>query len=150
MYDAVLVPTDGSAGIDEVLNHAIRLARDHDAVVHTLYVVDQRLILAAGDNEQEAIRESLQADGEAAVNQVLTRVGNADLEGRGTIHEGIPYRDVLEYAEEMDVNVIVMGTHGRTGRDRLAHLGSVTERVLKNAEVPVFVIHIGDPPAAPE
>lgn len=144
MYDDVLVPTDGSEGIDEVLDHALELATDHDATVHTLYVVDQRLYLAADDDDQDAIRDSIRNDGEAALAAVESRVTDAGLTARTGIREGIPYRDILEYADEWGIDVIVMGTHGRTGRDRLAHLGSVTDRVLKNAAVPVFVIHIGD------
>jgi nucleotide-binding universal stress UspA family protein len=59
------------------------------------------------------------------------------------IREGIPYKAILGYAEETDVDAVVMGTHGRTGRDRLAHLGSVTDRVVENATVPVLVVDIG-------
>lgn len=144
MYGAVLVPTDGSEGVEEVLNHALELSTDHAATVHSLYVVDQRLYLAADDDDQDTIRDTLRSDGESALAAVESRITDAGLTARTEIREGIPYRDILEYADEWDIDVIVMGTHGRTGRDRLAHLGSVTDRVLKNATVPVFVIHIGD------
>jgi nucleotide-binding universal stress UspA family protein len=59
---------------------------------------------------------------------------------------GIPYWSILEYAEEMDVDCIVMGTHGRTGFERY-FLGSVTERVARLADVPVLTVK---GPAAPD
>ena len=55
--------------------------------------------------------------------------------------EGVPHDTILEYAEEADVDVVVMGTHGRSGLDRYL-LGSVTERVVRSAEVPVLTVRM--------
>lgn len=54
----------------------------------------------------------------------------------------MPHRVILDYADEHGADVVVMGTHGRTGRDKLTSLGSVTERVIENAKRPVLVVHI--------
>ena len=142
MYDSILVPTDGSEGADETIRHAVDLADRHDATVHALYIVDRRLYVAADDSDQESVRERLESAGEEAVDRVRTRAAEAGLDVRTAVREGYPDRDIVEYADERDVDVVVMGTHGRTGRDRLAHLGSVTERVVENAHRPVFVIPI--------
>lgn len=144
MYDEILIPTDGSEGIAEVLDHGIDLADRHGATVHTLYVVDRRLYLAAADDVQQELIETLEAEGEAAIEVVADRAREARVEVVTTVEDGIPYKAIVEYVEEHDIDLVVMGTHGRTGRDRLANLGSVTERVVKNVEVPVFVVHIGD------
>ncbi|GAB6862605.1 universal stress protein [Haloplanus litoreus] len=143
MYDAILVPTDGSEGVDRTLDHAIEMARNHDATVHALYVVDRRFELAA-DEDRDDLVARLTDRGENAVAAVAERAEDAGLDVVTDVREGIPYKTILDYAEEADVDVITMGTHGRTGRDRLAHLGSVTDRVVENATVPVFVINIGD------
>ena len=135
MYDAILVPTDGSEGVDRTLEHAVEMARRYDATVHALYVVDRRFELAA-DEDREDLVERLTERGEAAEDAGVDAVTG--------VREGIPYKTILDYAAEADVDVIAMGTHGRTGRDRLAHLGSVTDRVVENAAVPVFVVNIGD------
>lgn len=58
------------------------------------------------------------------------------------IRDGVPHRVILDYADEHGADVVVMGTHGRTGRDKLTSLGSVTERVIENAKRPVLVVHI--------
>ncbi|MFB6107858.1 MAG: universal stress protein [Haloplanus sp.] len=142
MYDAILVPTDGSEGVEETLRHALSLARDHDATVHALYVVDRRFELAA-DEDREELTARLADRGEEAVAAVADRAREAGLDAVTDVREGIPYKTVLDYVEEAGVDVVVMGTHGRTGRDRLAHLGSVTDRVVENATVPVFVVNIG-------
>jgi nucleotide-binding universal stress UspA family protein len=143
MYDHVLVPTDGSEGVDRTLEHALELARNHDATIHALYVVDRRFELAA-DEDREDLVERLTERGQAAVAAVAERAEDAGVDVVTDVREGVPYKTILEYATEADVDVIAMGTHGRTGRDRLAHLGSVTDRVVENATVPVFVVNIGE------
>lgn len=143
MYDHVLIPTDGSDGVAETLAHGIDLATRHDATVHSLYVTDRRQYLGAPDDVQAEMRERLMEDGATAVDVVATEANDAGLEAVTSVREGIPYRDIVEYVDEAGIDVIVMGTHGRTGRDRLSTLGSVTERVVKHAEVPVLVVNIG-------
>jgi nucleotide-binding universal stress UspA family protein len=142
MYDAILVPTDGSEGVDRTLEHAIMMAQHHDATIHALYVVDRRFELAA-DEDREDLVAQLTERGESAVADIAETAGAAGVDVVTTVREGIPYKTILGYADEADIDVIAMGTHGRTGRDRLAHLGSVTDRVVENATVPVFVVNIG-------
>ena len=143
MYDAILVPTDGSEGVERTLDHALEMASNHDATVHALYVIDRRFELAADEDRDDLIAR-LTERGEDAVAAVAERAEAAGVDAVTGVREGIPYKTILGYADEADVDVIAMGTHGRTGRDRLAHLGSVTERVVENATVPVFVVNIGD------
>jgi len=142
MYDAILVPTDGSDGVDRTLDHAVEMARNHDATVHALYVIDRRFELAAEEDREDLI-DRLTDRGEDAVAAVADRAEAAGVDVVTDVLEGIPYKTILGYADDVGVDVIAMGTHGRTGRDRLAHLGSVTERVVENATVPVFVVNIG-------
>jgi nucleotide-binding universal stress UspA family protein len=143
MYDRILVPTDGSEGVTKTLEHALELARNHDATIHALYVVDRRFELAADEDRADLV-ERLTERGEAAVSSVAERANEAGVDVVTEVREGVPYKTILDYAATVDADVITMGTHGRTGRDRLAHLGSVTDRVVENATVPVFVVNIGD------
>lgn len=143
MYQDILVPTDGSEGIEEVLPHAVKLAEDNDATVHALYVIDRRLYLTAEDDVQDDIRQNLEAEAQDALEEIKSEMAANEIPVTTTVSDGIPYREILEYLETNGIDVVVMGTHGRTGRDRLANLGSVTDRVLKNANIPVFVIDIG-------
>jgi nucleotide-binding universal stress UspA family protein len=141
-YDAVLVPTDGSESIASVLDHAIPLAKANDATVHGLYVADRRIALAATDENRETVRDALSERGRDALATVESACEDAGVDVTTATREGVPDREILAYVADEDVDVVVMGTHGRTGRDRIAHLGSVAERVVTDAAVPVFVVPV--------
>ncbi|MBV0925092.1 universal stress protein [Halomicroarcula limicola] len=142
MYDSVLVATDGSSGTTETLAHATAIARDNDAVLHGLYVVDKRLYLAAEKDTQEDVRQSLEEEGEVALDDITVGGEEAGVETVTEMEVGIPHKVITEYADREGIDLVVMGTHGRTGRDRVASLGSVTDRVLESSSVPVLVVHI--------
>jgi len=142
MYDNVLVATDGSSGTAETLAHAVSIARDNDATLHGLYVVDRRLVLAAEKETQEDVRQSLEEEGEVALDDITVGGQDSGLDVQTRMVEGIPHKSITDYTEEADIDLVVMGTHGRTGRDRVANLGSVTERVVESSPVPVLVVHI--------
>ncbi|AFZ71948.1 universal stress protein [Natronobacterium gregoryi] len=142
--DTVLVPTDGSQGAEATIDHAIDLARTYDAAVHALYVVDPGTELADLDADQ---REDLSAPserlGREATITITNQVEEHGLETARAVHEGIAHREILAYADEHDVDLIAMGTHGRTGRER-ARLGSTTERVISLGDVPVLSVRLSD------
>ncbi|MDZ7730679.1 MAG: universal stress protein [Natrialbaceae archaeon] len=139
MYDDILVPTDGSDAIDETLEHAIGIAAEGDATIHGLYVVDSRITAAAMDNTREDLAATLQAEGEAATAAIAEQAAEAGLAAETDIRKGTPWREILGYAESADIDVIVIGTHGKSAREK-ASLGSVSDRVLDGAEIPVLVV----------
>ncbi|RDI71021.1 universal stress protein [Halopelagius longus] len=142
MYDSILVPTDGSEGTAVALEHALDIAKTRDATVHALSVVDRRIRMAAGVEQREAVANSLHDRAIEAVEAVADAARDADVQATTAVRKGVPYRCILDYADEHDVDLVVMGTHGRTGRDKLASLGSVTERVVQNTNRPVLVVSI--------
>ena len=140
MYDDILVPTDGSEAVDRALEHAIRLASDHDARVHALYVVDRRIVTANSGDLRDELVADLEAQGEEAVSAVLERAAEADLDAERVIRRGTPDTEIVAYAEEAGIDVIVMSPEGKSPRERLRSLGSVSDRVAADASVPVFLI----------
>ncbi|MFB6219645.1 MAG: universal stress protein [Halobacteriaceae archaeon] len=142
MYDDILVPTDGSEGTDRVLDHAVEVAAE-GATVHGLYVVDREVYLATAKEDQDAVIEELRTEGERAVDAVADAAGAAGLDAETAVVDGVPHRAVLEYVDEAAIDLVVMGTHGRSGRDRVV-MGSVTERVVGSADVPVLTVRIGE------
>jgi len=142
MYDDVLVPTDGGDGMDEVLDHAIAIAGDHGATVHGLYVVNKRLYLASEKERQEDVVAELREEGERAVARVAERAREAGLEAVSEVRQGVPGREVLAYAESEGVDLIAMGSHDPTDRDRPATLGSVADRVTNESPVPVLTVRL--------
>jgi nucleotide-binding universal stress UspA family protein len=138
MYDDILVPTDGSPASDAAIDHAIDLADRYGARLHALYVVDGSAYstLEAGS---EVVIDALESEGEQATDRVADAAAAAGVETTTTVTSGTAYRAIREYADEQAVDMIVMGTHGRKGLDRYL-LGSVTERVVRTADVPVLTV----------
>lgn len=149
MYEDVLIPTDGSPGAEAATARALDLARTGDATVHVLHVVDPELDTAElGPEDSEALRRRSEKRGREETTRIRDRATALGLESVRAVSEGTPYRTIVEYVGENDVDVVVMGTHGRTGADR-ARLGSTTERVISVADAPVMAVRLdadGDVP----
>ncbi|WP_231184131.1 universal stress protein [Haladaptatus sp. DYF46] len=139
MYDDILVPTDGSESATEAVRNAVELATQFDATIHALYVIDIGAMWP--DAYEGNVLNDLETRGKAAVERVREL---AEEEGVAVTDDvvtgGHPHRMILDYADENDIDCIVMGTHGRRGLDRYL-LGSVTERVVRLADVPVLTVH---------
>lgn len=141
MYDRILLPTDGSAGMDRVVDHAADLAAEHDAVVNGLYVIDESSYTNLPmETSWEGISELLREEGDEALDEVERVVGDRAPVERAAV-DGSPSRTITEYAAEQDCDIVVMGTHGRGGIDRLL-LGSVAERVVRTSTVPVLTVRV--------
>ncbi|QFU81449.1 universal stress protein [Natronorubrum aibiense] len=145
MYDRILVPTDGSDPAAAAIEEAIGLARQNDAELHALYVVEPIPLggFSAGAEPASAewgdIVEKQEREGADATAQIAERAGEHGLEVVEAIEHGKPHAQILEYADEHEIDAIVMGTHGRSGADRLV-LGSVTEKVVRKSDVPVLTV----------
>jgi nucleotide-binding universal stress UspA family protein len=133
MYDDVLVPTDGSRGAEAALRHGIAIASQWDATLHALYVVDLRVARTG------PLHRTLQDEGREALRDVEVAGTQAGLSVVTEMVEGRPHEEILEYVSERGIDVVVMGTHGRTGIDRLV-MGSVAERVNRLSPVPVLTV----------
>ncbi|OTF12109.1 universal stress protein [Halorubrum sp. SD612] len=140
MYDEILVPTDGSEAVDRALEHAVRLATDHDATLHALYVVDRRIAAANSGDLHDEVVEDLESQGEAAVAAVADAAAEAGLDTETHVAHGTPDTEIVGYADEAGIDVIVMSPEGKSPRERIRSLGSVSDRVADDASVPVFLI----------
>ncbi|MFP8954944.1 universal stress protein [Natrialbaceae archaeon A-arb3/5] len=140
MYDDVLVPTDGSDTIDETLSHGLPIADANDATVHALYVIDSRITAAAGGEDGDSLERSLEAEGDDAVAAVEARATDAGLDTVSDVRKGTPAKTILDYTDEHGIDLVVIGTTGKSPREKVTSLGSVSERVVDNASVPVFVV----------
>lgn len=140
MYDDILLPTDGSDSMAEVIDHAVELARTHGATLHGLYVVNTASLSDLPmDSSWDGVSQALSEEGKLALEGVESRADGVDLETN--LVEGSPAKEIGRYAAANDIDVIVMGTHGRSGVDRLL-LGSVAERVVRSSEIPVLTIRV--------
>ena len=142
MYDRIVVPTDGSAGMDRVLTHAADLAGVHGAVLDFVYVVNTAAFANLPmETSWEGVRESLQGEGEAALDDAERAAGEVPTERQ--LLEGSPSREIVAYAGRSGADLVLMGTHGRGGINRIL-IGSVAERVVRTSPVPVLTVHVGE------
>lgn len=137
MLERVLVATDGSEVADAAVAHGVEVAARFDAAVEFLTVVDVR------DLENAPTADDRRAAARDVVADLAARADERGLEGRHEVRTGVPAEAILEHVEDVGADLVVVGTHGRTGYRRLV-LGSVAESVLRAAPVPVLTV----PPAA--
>ena len=144
----ILVPVDFSFGSERAVEKAAELARVMDASVELMHVyqlpvfalpdssitVSPTYIADLTDRAQRALEKhcaQLQADG---------------IEASTTLMEGMPAQAIVDHANEIAAEMIVMGTHGHSGFKRFL-LGSTAERVVRMASVPVLSVHLPQPSA---
>ena len=137
MYRRILVPTDGSAGAAAAVEQAVALAAAVDAELHGLYVIRTDL---SPDAALPGVVDEFEAVGEAALADVRAR---AEAAGLGAVEtalvQGRAHRQILAYVDDHDVDLVVLGTRGLTGLERYL-LGSVAEKVIRMADVPVLAV----------
>jgi nucleotide-binding universal stress UspA family protein len=136
MYDEILLPTDGSEAAEAAVDHATRLARAFDGRVHVLSVVEP---IPAVEMDAALVQERLREGADRAVDRAVDRIEAAGVETERSVRDGSAHRAILAAAEAVGADLIVMGTHGRTGVGRVL-LGSVTERVVRRADAPVLSV----------
>ncbi|MFW6449088.1 MAG: universal stress protein [Halobacteriota archaeon] len=139
MYDNILIATDGSEIAKIAAEHGIELAKATGATVHALYVVETQahyiLTVGLGDEDMAEYREYVD-DLDEDVVEVASDTG---IDGVGVVKSGGVADEIVEYAEEHDVDLIVMGATGRSAVDKYL-IGSTAEKVVRTAECPVMTI----------
>lgn len=138
----ILAPTDFSPGAESALQWAASIREAYHAELVILHVVDLGLAGAAslptGMAAATAFGQMVDALRSEA-REGIRKLGTRYPEVRTVIREGSPRSTILEVAKEVGADLIVMGTHGRTG---LAHIffGSVAEYVVRHSRIPVLTV----------
>ena len=137
MYEKILVPSDGSECSEKALEHAVKLAEKFESEIHLLYVVDVRMN-TAGEYYSNLVG-TMREQGEDRLKEKAEEISSKDVDVQTSVIEGIPHTEINDYSDEYDTDLIVMGTHGRTGLNRLL-IGSVTEKIVRTSKVPVLTV----------
>ena len=131
----ILYPTDFSSHSNQAYFHAVALAETHGASLTILYVYVPGTSPLEGSQRGEAGQEYWRAQ----LEQI--RPVNPDIAVRHVFREGDPASQIVRYAADTGIDLIVMGTHGRTGLARLL-MGSVAEKVMREAPCSVMVVKL--------
>lgn len=136
-YKTILVPTDGSKHAEEAVEVAFQLADEQDATVHTLFVVDTHLY---GEPALSSVEMFINDIGDRGSDLLTELVGRGNERGIDVVREirhGDPHEVIVEYADEIETDLIVMGYQGQSHQK---HRGTVVERVLEETDRHVLVI----------
>ena len=134
----ILVPCDFSRFSDAAIPKACDLATKLDAGLHLLSVVPEPGLMRAAEPEPDRLRHARER-----LEQQLPPRAVVELCVERAVTKGTPHREICRYAKTHDIDLIVMGTHGRTGLAHVA-MGSVAERVLREAPCPVLIVRHSD------
>jgi nucleotide-binding universal stress UspA family protein len=135
-----LVPIDLSEYANQALDYAVNLAGKLDARLMLLHVIQSIPLVGVdmGVTLPYTYVQDLEAEIMQSMESALTRVTAARLEGEIVVVHGVPFHEIIETAKTRQVDLIIMGTHGRTGLQYVL-LGSVAEKVVRLAPCPVLV-----------
>ena len=140
MYDRILVPVDGSPTSDHGLQEAIRIAKLTKGKLRLIHVIDELSLIYAGN--QLSSMPTLREDARRLLDNEKRMVEAEGLEAETVlkdIFKGRTHEPILAEAGNWPADLIVLGTHGRRGFDRLT-MGSSAENILRQATVPVLLV----------
>ncbi|CAG4890230.1 universal stress protein [Paraburkholderia saeva] len=156
MYSRILVAVDGSDTSRRAFHAALGLAKSNGAVLRAFYVVENTpMYFEAPGYDPSVLRNSLIEQGKELNAALLQAMREAGVQGDVATDEASSIEDVsvvvLAAAAAFNADLLVMGTHGRRGFQRLI-LGSVAERCVRQAKLPVLLVPsaAGDAQASPQ
>ncbi len=143
MYKKILLPTDGSKFAEKAEKHALFLAEASGAEIVALSVVETSFSIGLpSDDTIFQINQLLKKETEKNLQKVEKMKDETDSDVKITlkVDEGSPAEVILETIEKENIDLVVMGSSGKTGFDRFI-MGSVAEKVVKAAECSVLVVY---------
>ena len=138
----ILLPTDFSKLSLTAAQYAIDLAKQYDAKIHLLHVIEKTppiLAIHSLDLSEEKILKSIEDDAKTSLDKAVIKIQNEHgIEVDSVLRKGLDYEEIVSYSQKNNIDVIVIATHGRTG---ILHtlIGSVAEKVIRYAKCPVLV-----------
>lgn len=142
-YDRILVATDDSAPAQAATDEAITLAEECEATLYALYVLEAAEPPPWFDDP--ALEPGVDTKAGQALDGVVSAAADRGFEREivEAVVRGQTAQAIIEYASDNDIDLVVMGTHGRTGLDRFL-VGSIAEQVVRESPVPVVTVRPGD------
>ncbi|MGA3290726.1 MAG: universal stress protein [Candidatus Bathyarchaeia archaeon] len=136
----ILIPIDGSDYSMRAAEHGISIAKMLNAKIIVVYVIDDIVLDQFSKiNERENVERELKKDGQRYIKYVLGLAEKEGVNADSLLAKGGPSEQIVHLAKELNIGLIVMGTHGLRGAMKVL-IGSVAERVIELAPCPVLVI----------
>ena len=136
----ILIPTDGSDNSFRAAEYGVSIAKMLGAQIMVVYVLDEVVLEQISRvSEREEVERELKSDGQRYINYVLNLAEKEGVKAASIIAKGRPFEQIVHIAKGLKMDLIVMGTFGLRGSDRIL-IGSVAERVIEYSSCPVLVI----------
>ena len=146
MYKKILCPVDGSETSNRGIQEAIKLASDQHAELMFIHVVDAYfpIIDGVGNFIPVDIKEVLNENAQAVIADAKKIATNAGIDAESKVLDSVgsrPSATIVDYAKAWPADIIVMGTHGLRGINRVV-MGSDAENVIRTSSVPVLLVNM--------
>ncbi|WP_407453714.1 universal stress protein [Methanobrevibacter sp.] len=140
MYNKILVPTDGSEFAKKAQKQALFLAKVSGAEIVAVSVTENNFVNGLPlDDEVYQLNQILKEQSEENLKE-FDELNEDDIKITHVIREGSPAKVILEVAKDEEIDLIVMGSSGKSGFDRFI-MGSVADKVVNSAKCAVLVVH---------
>jgi universal stress protein A len=140
----ILYATDYSRASARALDEAVRLARQNDAELLVVHVIEPVTPYVTGEDFGSAelymkLEETTKKEAEFSMNKLLDKLQKSKVKAKGLLLKGTPHDQIVNTAKRRSADLIVIGTHGRTGLSKL-FMGSVAGKVVSTATCPVLTV----------
>jgi nucleotide-binding universal stress UspA family protein len=142
IFKKIMVATDGSESAEKAVDSAVEIARECETKLYAVHVISLEFLyesLPTDEEMEEAFQGKTTTEGKEAIAYVENAGRAANVEVESVILRGVPVAEIIGFSERNDVDLIVMGTQGRTGIKGFL-LGSVAEKVVRHATKSVLVV----------
>ncbi|MHB8835911.1 MAG: universal stress protein [Candidatus Methylomirabilia bacterium] len=139
----ILYPTDFSDASLEALRYAVSFARNCRAKLVLMHVVNEKIfsegLSLARVSAPEALEQEMTAEAGRRLKMIIPAEEREGLDWEMVILYGMPFLEIIRYAKDNGVDMIVIGTHGRSGMEHII-FGSTAEKVVRKAHCPVLSV----------
>jgi nucleotide-binding universal stress UspA family protein len=138
----ILFPTDFSVASDYALSYAVFIAKRFGAGMLLMHVVDTSYDIAGfyiPHISVEKLMQEMESSAETRLKKLGGKISGSVKVNEYAVKRGIPYKEIIKLSKKRGIDMIIMGTHGKSGTDHF-FFGSTTERVMKQTDCPVLTI----------
>ena len=141
MFKKILYPVDFSEHTEGIVEYGVAIARKFDAEFHLLHVIPNLNYFTPYESfltpeNMVAIERSIESEVERDLNKIIENIGIPVIK---VVKTGVIFMEIIDYIKTEKIDLVVMGTHGRSGIEHIL-IGSVAEKIVRKAPCPVLTI----------
>jgi len=141
MFKKILCPVDFSEFTDEILEYALDIAKKYDAELHLIHIIPNLNYFTPYESfftpeNLVVVEKNMETEVNKDFDDLMKKIA---VPAKKIIKNGTAFVEIIDYVRKESIDLVVMGTHGRTGLEHIL-IGSVAERVVRKAPCPVLTV----------